>query len=73
MPMPIQSVEEYDKVINVSWYSPDSPREEQVYVPCMLHPHDNLPTISVDCDSGFPASYLSPKCIHFVASTFEIF
>lgn len=37
MPMPIQSVEEYDKVINVSWYSPDSPREEQVYVLCVFH------------------------------------
>lgn len=31
MPMPIQTLEEYDKVLNVSWYSPEKPREEQVY------------------------------------------
>lgn len=29
MPMPIQTLEEYDKVLNVSWYSPEKPREEQ--------------------------------------------
>lgn len=29
MPMPIQNDEEYDKVMNVSWYTPDIPREEQ--------------------------------------------
>ena len=32
MPMPIQTLEEYDKVLNVSWYNPEKPREEQVYV-----------------------------------------
>jgi hypothetical protein len=31
MPMPIQTPEEYDKVLNVSWYSPEKPRDEQVY------------------------------------------
>ncbi|KAJ5921555.1 hypothetical protein N7466_009881 [Penicillium verhagenii] len=35
MPMPIQTLEEYDKVLNVSWYSPEKPREEQVF-PCIL-------------------------------------
>lgn len=30
--MPIQSLEEYDKVLNVSWYNPEKPREEQVYI-----------------------------------------
>ncbi|KAJ6109779.1 hypothetical protein N7486_002014 [Penicillium sp. IBT 16267x] len=35
MPMPIQTLEEYDKVLNVSWYSPDKAREEQVF-PCIL-------------------------------------
>ena len=29
MPMPIQNLEEFDKVINVSWYSPEKPRNEQ--------------------------------------------
>lgn len=31
MPMPIQTLEEYDKVLNVSWYSPEKPGDEQVY------------------------------------------
>lgn len=30
MPMPIQTLEEYDKVLNVSWYSPEKPRGEQM-------------------------------------------
>lgn len=29
MPMPIQTQEEYDKVLNVSWYSPEKPEEGQ--------------------------------------------
>ncbi|KAF2747738.1 exocyst complex subunit Sec15-like protein [Sporormia fimetaria CBS 119925] len=28
MPMPIKSLEEYDKVLSVSWYNPDKPREQ---------------------------------------------
>ncbi|KGQ00775.1 hypothetical protein PAAG_12559 [Paracoccidioides lutzii Pb01] len=31
MPMPIQNIEEYDKVLNVSWYTPEKPREEQTF------------------------------------------
>lgn len=31
MPMPINSVEEYDKVVTVSWYSPEKTREELTY------------------------------------------
>ena len=27
MPMPINSLDEYDKVVNVSWYTPETPRE----------------------------------------------
>lgn len=27
MPMPINSLDEYDKVINVSWYTPETARE----------------------------------------------
>jgi hypothetical protein len=30
--MPIQTPEELEKVLNVSWYSPDKSREEEVYV-----------------------------------------
>jgi hypothetical protein len=32
MPMPINSIEEYDKVVTVSWYSPDKTRDELTYV-----------------------------------------
>ena len=28
MPMPINKLEEYEKVVNVSWYTPERPREE---------------------------------------------
>lgn len=28
MPMPINSLEEYQKVLNVSWFSQDQPAEE---------------------------------------------
>lgn len=30
--MPIQTLEEFDKVLNVSWYTPEKPREEQTYI-----------------------------------------
>ncbi|KAJ5107555.1 hypothetical protein N7456_004230 [Penicillium angulare] len=35
MPMPIQTLEEYDKVLNVSWYNSGKPHEEQIF-PCIL-------------------------------------
>ena len=28
MPMPINKLDEYEKVVNVSWYTPDKAREE---------------------------------------------
>lgn len=28
MPMAISKLDEYDKVVNVSWYTPDKSREE---------------------------------------------
>jgi exocyst complex component 6 len=31
MPMPINSIEEYDKVVNVSWYTPDKERDKLTY------------------------------------------
>ena len=31
MPMPIGNTDEYDKVVNVSWYKPEKPREELSY------------------------------------------
>lgn len=32
MPMAITNMDEYDKVINVSWYTPETPREELTFV-----------------------------------------
>ena len=32
MPMPISNLDEYDKVVNVSWFTPDIPRDELSYV-----------------------------------------
>jgi exocyst complex component 6 len=32
MPMPINSLDEYDKVVNVSWYTPEKERSELEYV-----------------------------------------
>ena len=32
MPMPIDNAEQFDKVISVSWYTPEKPREELKYV-----------------------------------------
>ena len=31
MPMPIDNAEQFDKVISVSWYTPEKPREELKY------------------------------------------
>jgi len=32
MPMPIQNVEEFEKVVNVSWYTPEKLANETKYV-----------------------------------------
>lgn len=32
MPMAINSLDEYQKVINVSWYTPEQPAENLTYV-----------------------------------------
>ncbi|GKZ85191.1 hypothetical protein AnigIFM56816_010957 [Aspergillus niger] len=47
MPMPIQTIEEFDKVLNVSWYSPDKSREEQVF-PCVLPFSQMYPLCCID-------------------------
>jgi hypothetical protein len=64
MPMPINNLEEYDKVVNVSWYTPDKDRKQLTYVSreLLLRPPAYL--------LGSPAFYPSPKCIPFAALTF---
>ena len=37
MPMPINNIDEYDKVVNVSWYMPEKPREEIRFVNLAYH------------------------------------
>ena len=32
MPMPINTIEEYDKVVSVSWYTPEKERDQLTYV-----------------------------------------
>jgi hypothetical protein len=47
MPMPISNLEEYDKVVNVSWYSPDKAREE-LSLPCVLPFSQMYPLCCID-------------------------
>ncbi|RJE26501.1 exocyst complex component Sec15 [Aspergillus sclerotialis] len=47
MPMPIQSPEEFNKVLNVSWYHPEKPLEEQVF-PCVLPFSQMYPLCCID-------------------------
>lgn len=70
MPMPIQTPEEYEKVLNVSWYSPEKPREEQRY--------DHGPVfekryLRLTDEPASLASCPSPGCILCAASIFAIF
>ncbi|RDW89424.1 hypothetical protein BP6252_01456 [Coleophoma cylindrospora] len=47
MPMPISNLDEYDKVVNVSWYTPDKPREELTF-PCVLPFSQMYPLCCID-------------------------
>ena len=47
MPMPINKSDEYDKVVNVSWYTPDKPREE-IRFPCVLPFSQMYPLCCID-------------------------
>ncbi|KAJ5825514.1 hypothetical protein N7474_002652 [Penicillium riverlandense] len=47
MPMPIQTPEEFDKVLNVSWYSPEKPRDEHQF-PCVLPFSQMYPLCCID-------------------------
>jgi hypothetical protein len=69
MPMPINTIEEYDKVVTVSWYTPDKEREKLTYVFC-IHYHEYVLT---NDPPGSLSYFLSRKCIPSVVSTFAIF
>ena len=47
MPMPINNLDEYDKVVNVSWYNPDKAREELRF-PCVLPFSQMYPLCCID-------------------------
>ncbi|KAH4036763.1 exocyst complex component SEC15 [Parastagonospora nodorum] len=57
MPMPINSVEEYDKVVTVSWYSPDKTREELTF-PCVLPFSQMYPLCCIDIRNFLNQIYL---------------
>ncbi|KAL2862969.1 Rab GTPase-binding exocyst subunit SEC15 [Aspergillus lucknowensis] len=46
MPMPIQTPEEFDKVLNVSWYSPERPQDQAF--PCVLPFSQMYPLCCID-------------------------
>ncbi|KAL8737936.1 MAG: hypothetical protein Q9181_001199 [Wetmoreana brouardii] len=47
MPMPIHKPDEYDKVVNVSWYTPEKAREELRF-PCVLPFSQMYPLCCID-------------------------
>ncbi|MCJ1375532.1 hypothetical protein MMC20_006769 [Loxospora ochrophaea] len=47
MPMPINNHDEYDKVVNVSWYTPDKARNELLF-PCVLPFSQMYPLCCID-------------------------
>ncbi|KAL5121773.1 Rab GTPase-binding exocyst subunit S15 [Pleosporales sp. CAS-2024a] len=57
MPMPINSIEEYDKVVTVSWYSPDKSPEELTF-PCVLPFSQMYPLCCIDIRNFLNQIYL---------------
>ncbi|KAF2181814.1 exocyst complex subunit Sec15-like protein [Zopfia rhizophila CBS 207.26] len=57
MPMPINSIEEYDKVVTVSWYTPDEEREELTF-PCVLPFSQMYPLCCIDIRNFLNQIYL---------------
>lgn len=47
MPMPVNNIDEYDKVVNVSWFKPDKPREELTF-PCVFPFSQMYPLCCID-------------------------
>ncbi|KAI9824819.1 MAG: hypothetical protein M1826_007241 [Phylliscum demangeonii] len=47
MPMPITNLDQYDKVVNVSWYEPDKAREDLRF-PCVLPFSQMYPLCCID-------------------------
>ncbi|KAI5209385.1 exocyst complex subunit Sec15-like protein [Aureobasidium subglaciale] len=58
MPMPINNPDEYDKVINVSWYTPEKDREQQNSFPCVLPFSQMYPLCCIDIRNFLNQIYL---------------
>ena len=59
MPMSIKDIEEYDAVLNLSWYTPEKPRDQLSYV-CSFPVLPVLMIISFPC--VVPFSQMYPMC-----------
>ncbi|EON65887.1 hypothetical protein W97_05129 [Coniosporium apollinis CBS 100218] len=57
MPMPINSLDEYNKVVNVSWYTPDKDPEELTF-PCVLPFSQMYPLCCIDIRNFLNQVYL---------------
>lgn len=57
MPMPINTPDEYDKVVNVSWYTPQKSREELTF-PCVLPFSQMYPLCCIDIRNFLNQIYL---------------
>ncbi|KAL2358727.1 exocyst complex component Sec15 [Cryomyces antarcticus] len=57
MPMPINNLDEYDKVVNVSWYTPDKDRESLTF-PCVLPFSQMYPLCCIDIRNFLNQIYL---------------
>ncbi|KAF2490370.1 putative exocyst complex component Sec15 [Lophium mytilinum] len=67
MPMPINNLEEYDKVVNVSWYTPSQAREQLTF-PCVLPFSQMYPLCCIDIRNFLNQIYLFSDD-HFQRST----
>ncbi len=55
--MPIGNLDEYDKVVNVSWFKPEKARDELMYV-------EGYDSQDVTANrTAFPVFCRSPRCI----------
>ena len=70
MPMPIQTSEEYEKVINVSWYHPGKTHEEQVYVWYSLSHYSFLWLIFNSVSHAFFPSLECIRCAALISGIF---
>ncbi|KAF1812006.1 exocyst complex subunit Sec15-like protein [Eremomyces bilateralis CBS 781.70] len=57
MPMPINTLEEYDKVVEVSWYNPDTDRSDLQF-PCVLPFSQMYPLCCIDIRNFLNQIYL---------------